>query len=265
MLVNSSLPKNHSEVKPQAKSRELVSVNSWLVLDVTPPDSSVLLTRKTSIPEIYKKGYFCPVCKKVHHGSCQKKIIGELPYCFKCQSCHSGKCKIVEILPSGHRYFSDCLREGNARMIEWALRHEKVKGWFVSMTFKKFIKEVPAKKLLSQWLGRLATGFEQQGGDRLKWVSATEWQKRHVVHFHLVIVGKGLENVSRKRWEFRWESINWNAGHCRTYNADYKAAPYLAKYTSKSRGGELSWGGAWRGLETPNSLRCCCHPNKTGP
>jgi hypothetical protein len=161
-------------------------------------------------------------------------------------------------LPSGHLFFQDCLRECNARSIAWALSLEKSEGWFVSMTFERFIGEFRATKLLQSWLGRLALGFEQKGGSRLKWVGATEWQLREVIHFHLVITGEGLRAVSRKRWEVRWRSLDLNTGFCRIHDADYGAAPYLAKYTSKSRAGELHWGGAWRGLKIPDSLGCCC-------
>jgi hypothetical protein len=67
----------------------------------------------------------------------------------------------------------------------------------------------------------LGFGLVQFGGHRLRWVSATEWQIRKVVHFHLVIVGDGLRNVSRKRWEFRWESLRRFTGFVRIYDADF--------------------------------------------
>jgi hypothetical protein len=46
-------------------------------------------------------------------------------------------------------------------------------------------------------------------------------------------------------------------GFCRIYDAQRKAAPYLAKYMNKTRGGELERGGSWRGLNVPNSVTCC--------
>lgn len=173
-------------------------------------------------------------------------------------------------MPAGHRYFPDCQRETYARWIEWSMwsGHPKPGVWFVSLTFKTYVYEKRAFTILKKWLGHLRQAYEDRpaanetaGSTRrgqLRWIIATEWQIREVVHFHLLISGLGLSELSRKRWEVRWMSGNWNAGICRIYDADRKAAPYLAKYIQK--GNELTWGGYWRGLTTPNSV-ACCQPN----
>jgi len=160
-------------------------------------------------------------------------------------------------LPSGHRFFPDCQRETYARSIQWGIwsGHPVPGVWFVTMTFKTFIDPGRAWRLLQLWLGRLRQSYEDKGGRRLRWVCATEWQQRDVVHFHLLIAGVGLSELSRKRWEVRWESTDLNTGFCRIYDADRKAAPYLAKYIRK--GSEISRGGYWRGLSTPGSVTCC--------
>jgi hypothetical protein len=162
-----------------------------------------------------------------------------------------------KILPRGHRFFQDCQRETFARFIEWGLwsGHPKPDVWFVTLTFKTFIEGWKSWVLLKRWLGHLRQGFEDKGGCQLRWICATEWQKRDVVHFHLLVSGVGLNNLSRKRWELRWETSDRNSGFGRIYNADRKIAPYLAKYMNK--GGELSRGGYWRGLITPGSVTCC--------
>lgn len=164
-------------------------------------------------------------------------------------------------LPKGHRFFQDCKRETYARFIEWSMwsGHPKPGVWFVTLTFKTFIKDWKSWVLLNRWLGHLRQAFnDKKGSDRLRWICATEWQKREVVHFHLLISGEGLSELSRKRWEVRWESGDRIAGFCRIYDADREAAPYLAKYINK--GGELKRGGYWRGLSVPESVTCC-QPN----
>jgi len=160
-------------------------------------------------------------------------------------------------LPAGHRFFQDCKRETFARWIEWSMwsGHPQPGVWFVTLTFKTFVESWRSWVLLKSWLGHLRQGYEDKGGYRLRWICATEWQIREVVHFHLLISGVGLSELSRKRWEVRWESGDRSAGFCRIYDADRHAAPYLAKYIHK--GGELTKGGYWRGLITPGSVTCC--------
>ena len=163
----------------------------------------------------------------------------------------------VKTLPEGHRFFSDCKRETYARWIEWSMwsGHPTPGVWFTTMTFKTFIETWRAWKLLQIWLGHLRQGYEDKGGNRLRWICATEWQTREVVHFHLLISGEGLSELSRKRWEVRWETGSLSSGFCRIYDADRKSAPYLAKYMNK--GGAITAGGYWRGLKAPGSVSCC--------
>ena len=161
-------------------------------------------------------------------------------------------------IPEGHRFFPDCQREIYARWIEWAMwsGHPQPGVWFVTLTFKTFISEGHGSALVRRWIGHLREAYSQTyGSDRLRWICATEWQIREVVHYHLLISGSGLSELSRKRWEVRWESGDRNTGFCRIYDADRKAAPYLAKYIRK--GSELIRGGYWRGLITPGSVTCC--------
>jgi hypothetical protein len=159
-------------------------------------------------------------------------------------------------LPLGHRFFPDCLRENQARWIEWSMSRKKVSAWFVSQTFKDYETPRSADKMFRIWAGRMTQSIINSGGGQLRWIRATEWQVRDVIHFHSVVQGIGLDRLSRKSWEDRWESLNWNAGFCRIYDADKGAAPYLAKYTSKRLGGQLQWGGYWQGLSVPASVSC---------
>jgi len=159
-------------------------------------------------------------------------------------------------LPVGHKFFPDCLRENHARLIEWSISRRGQSAWFVNQTFKQYQETRSAKRLFRTWVGRLKEALESSGGGQLRWVLATEWQIREVIHFHSLVQGLGMDQLSRMRWEDRWETMNRNAGFCRIYNADRKAAPYLAKYTSKALGGELEWGGYWQGLNSPASVSC---------
>ncbi len=179
-----------------------------------------------------------------------------------------------EKLPSGHRFFSDCTREMNARRIEWMMSRRDVESWFVTLTFKNFTPENRARQLVKSWLYSLTDGYirmvsekEVDRGQGLKWVVAQEWQKRHVIHFHVLISGVCLHSLSRMRWENRWAAMRIEVsgkvyspcGFARIYDALLKAAPYLAKYVGKTDnpGCALEWGGSWRGDTVPDSLRCC--------
>jgi hypothetical protein len=140
--------------------------------------------------------------------------------------------------------------------IQWSVSRKNMLAWFVTMTFKQEESYRSADKMLRIWIGRLTQSLIDSGGTQLRWIRATEWQIREVIHFHLLIQAIGLDLLSRKSWECRWESLNWNTGFCRIYDADLNAAPYLAKYTSKRLGGQIDWGGYWQGLSVPASVSC---------
>lgn len=159
-------------------------------------------------------------------------------------------------LPAGHRFFQDCLKESWARFIQWSMSVDGHAAWFVTQTFKGYEPPRSADKKFRSWAGRLKQSLNDSGGGELRWIRANEWQTREVIHFHSIIQGRSLDLLSRKSWEDRWESQERNTGFCRIYDAQKKAAPYLAKYTSKRLGGDLEWGGAWRGLTAPTATSC---------
>lgn len=158
-------------------------------------------------------------------------------------------------LPSGHRFFADSERETMARFIDWALTRSKMANegaWFTTLTFRDYVTPYRGNKMVRRWLSRLNQALENNGGSQLKSILATEWQQREVIHYHLLLAGHGLDALSRKRWECRWKALG--GGFARVYDADMKAAPYLAKYLNKQRGGEVDIGGAWQGMNTPESV-----------
>ena len=158
--------------------------------------------------------------------------------------------------PVNHRFFQDCLRENYAKFIEWSMSVNGHSSWFVTQTFKGYENFISAGEKYKSWIGRLKQSLKDSGGGELRWIRANEWQVREVIHFHSIVQGRRLDLLSRKSWEDRWESLGSNTGFCRIYDARKKSAPYLAKYCSKDLGGELEWGGAWRGLNIPASVSC---------
>jgi len=163
-------------------------------------------------------------------------------------------------LPPGYRFFPDRERETYSRLIEWQMGAGNPDSWFATLTFRDYTSEYRAGKMVDRWTGRLSEALsardrrlqESRTASELRWMVATEWQKRDVIHFHLVLTANGLADLSRKRWEGRWE--NRGGGFARLYNAETHLAPYLSKYLNKSRGGEIRWGGAWTGITPPASL-----------
>lgn len=159
-------------------------------------------------------------------------------------------------LPAGHRFFQDCLRENWARFIQWSMSQKGHDAWFVTQTFKEYATSTWADRQYKTWVGRMKESLKDSGGSELRWIRANEWQTREVIHFHSIVQGKSLDLLSRKSWEDRWESLAINTGFCRIYDAQKKSAPYIAKYCTKRLGGELQWGGAWRGLKAPAWVSC---------
>jgi len=158
-------------------------------------------------------------------------------------------------LPPGHRFFADRDRETVARFIDWSLRRSQMANegsWFTTLTFRDYVTPYRANKMVRRWLARLNQALESNGGSQLKSILATEWQQREVIHYHLLLAGHGLDALSRKRWECRWTALG--GGFARVYDADMKAAPYLAKYLNKRLGGEVDIGGAWQGMNSPESV-----------
>jgi len=168
-----------------------------------------------------------------------------------------------EKLPAGHRFFHDCERETNARQIEWMMTRENFEAWFITLTFKNYVSEVRAWRMLTAWFRSVADGYERLVKERqiersqgLNWAIAQEWQKRDVIHFHIILSGVRLGILSRMRQESRWSGMG--GGFARVYDASLKAAPYLAKYTGKTyHNGAISWGGTSRWHTPPLSISCC--------
>lgn len=160
-------------------------------------------------------------------------------------------------LPPGHRFFPDCEREQCARWLDWAFKRSG-DAFFFTNTYRTFVSEYKASHMINRWLARLSQSHKDKtGAGGTKSFVATEWQQRDVIHYHLLVLGAELGSLSRKRWESRWWASG--GGYARGYDAVMKAAPYLAKYMNKQRGGELQIGGAWLGSMPPKAISRCCN------
>jgi len=166
-----------------------------------------------------------------------------------------------EPLPPGHRFFPDCRRETESRHLEWSMRIGRVDSWFVTFTFKTYVSEARGWRMVNAFLSSLSQSYRDKINalrcNGIRWTVAQEWQKRSVIHFHAIVSGVRLDELSRKSWERRWSAIG--GGYARVHPARAKAAPYLAKYVGKtdSQGSALRRGGSWRGMAPPRSLTCC--------
>ena len=161
-------------------------------------------------------------------------------------------------LPSGHRYFADCLRETWTRWMLQAMSQNNTSTWFVTLTFKKNTPRRKAYGAARAWLRNLEMSYfhkTDEGGSKLRWVMVEGMQLREVIHYHLLIMGEGLNAVSKKRWECRWSSLTDFTASSRIHPARATAAPYLAGHISGS--GNAQVGGRWRDLNAPKSLACC--------
>lgn len=165
-------------------------------------------------------------------------------------------------LPCGHRYFPDCLREQEARLLGWLIHTFQGNAWYFTQTFKDWIRPERADRLQARFLGCLTQSLRDISGAALLCsVSSSELQQRDVIHYHLLIFGIGLGILSRKRWENRWQLIS--GGFAANYEAELKAAPYLVKHQIKGRlDSSLHFGGSWRGITPPRSVGRCCSRQK---
>jgi hypothetical protein len=161
-------------------------------------------------------------------------------------------------LPAGHRFYPDCYREQEARLISWLLYVFRGDTWFFTLTFKDWISVFRAERIRDRFLARLNQAYlELPGAELLRSISSSEWQNREVIHFHMLVFGKQLHDLSRKRWEHRW--LNMSGGLSRCYQAGSNSAPYLVKHQVRNHpDSSLNLGGSWRGITPPKSIERCC-------
>lgn len=126
----------------------------------------------------------------------------------------------------------------------WAdwLRKFEPYDWFSTLTFKENINVTTADTQYHRWIRQInefAFGRRyKEKGQGITHIRAIEYQKRGVVHFH-VLIGNLPFNLNRKAFEQVWETQHSNNGFANTYSYDPQlgAVGYLGKYITK--GGQI--------------------------
>jgi hypothetical protein len=119
--------------------------------------------------------------------------------------------------------------------------------WFATFTFKDETHPEAAAKAFRHWVKLLdeANGYRQRSlsthSRRCVWARGLEWQKRGVIHFHVLIGNIPHEictRVLREAWAAAWLGMQ-NTGFAKIDAFDQADAGlgYIAKYCAK--GGEV--------------------------
>ena len=141
------------------------------------------------------------------------------------------------LLPIGIESQPDLIREGWVDMLgryQW--------DWFVTLTFRNCIHPEAAEKRFRCWLNVLNRKLYGRNwskhGQGVYWAKALEWQKRNVIHFHLLMSDVQNLNETLRRLDAmdKWRHF---AGFARIEVPKQQdcVAGYCAKYVIK--GGEI--------------------------
>lgn len=118
--------------------------------------------------------------------------------------------------------------------------------WFCTFTFTESVHPERAAKLFRLWIRRLnralyGAHFERKGRAGVYWVLAWEYQRRGVVHFHVLVGDVEDLNVRARRldWMDVWHGFGPPAGFARIEAVENQSAVrnYVTKYVVK--GGEI--------------------------
>ncbi len=124
--------------------------------------------------------------------------------------------------------------------------------WFCTLTFRDLVHPESADKrfrlFVSQMNRRLYGARWWKHAQGVRWVRASEPQRREVLHYHALLGGGGLASLRRLSWMDAWNEI---AGFARIEPplSGNAVRGYCAKYVVK--GGEIDIGGP---LERPPPL-----------
>jgi hypothetical protein len=134
----------------------------------------------------------------------------------------------------------------SGRVVEgWeALLDRYVWDWFATYTFKDEVHPERADKVFRVWMSKLqksvaGASWYKRPSDTVRWARGLEWQKRGVLHYHVLLSHRlGLNQIAtRKAWEQEWTRLT--EAFCSIYPCDSSGAvrAYIAKYCGK--GGEV--------------------------
>lgn len=114
--------------------------------------------------------------------------------------------------------------------------------WYATLTFREPVHPEQAVKRCQRWLRVLSTEVYgrrfRERGLGCWWVRSLEYQRRDVIHFHMLLGGVGT-GPRRKYYEHAWHRENGFASIF-PYDPLKGARYYCAKYvTKKTTGGEI--------------------------
>lgn len=116
--------------------------------------------------------------------------------------------------------------------------------WFATLTFRSDVHPEAAAKRFHVWESRINRQLYgrrwSKHGRGIRWVRASESQRRGVIHFHAMIGGPKVDELRRLSWMDEWADL---AGWARIEPPRSAVAVqwYCAKYVVK--GGEVDLGG----------------------
>ena len=110
--------------------------------------------------------------------------------------------------------------------------------WFVTLTFTESVHPEAALKSMRFWISRLnrelyGRRWYKHSPYGVYWVAAIEYQKRDVIHLHLVM--NGIKDARRLSYMDAWEDLGNKNGFARIYPVESNNAvsSYLCKYVIK--------------------------------
>src|SRR2546427_12496440 len=115
--------------------------------------------------------------------------------------------------------------------------------YFYTQTFREEVHPERAAKVFEVAMRKMArelfgAGW-RRGSDKLIWVRGTEYQQRDVLHYHVLLQGKGLDTWQWKNWSrWCWEAMGFLKVEIPRSQSDVCA--YLSKCVV--RGGEIDVG-----------------------
>lgn len=116
--------------------------------------------------------------------------------------------------------------------------------WFATFTFKDHIHPEAAEKAFRVWLNKInnhlfTRKWREKPPEGIRWVRGLEWQKRGVIHYHVLIAG--VKGAIASSWSDTWHiEMGMGFADIVLLNHDQEAVKaYITKYVTK--GGELDF------------------------
>lgn len=168
---------------------------------------------------------------------------------------------MIEASPSPERgYIPNPMRDAWSEFLQrWSW------DWFATLTFRGDPHPEKADKLFRVWVSKLNRKLYgvrwAPHGKGVRWIRASEPQRRGTIHYHALLGGDGLADQRRLDWMDEWFKL---AGIARIEVPESASAvsAYCAKYVVK--GGEIDLSRSLgrptqHGLYKASPFRCAKH------